>query len=178
MSQTYTIHKDIINNIFKKLIDSKQFNHKTNAESAINIILSHLDETYIEAVTTLMLREEEYEVLSIGDYVEVEPPKYHPGSNFEEDVLADMGLIKKDGKPAVYAQVVDDTSWSSSSNKLFNPFYSAIKVNLLYHCEDRKLKYQEYDINPLYVKKVNKKDIAYFNKVKKKEVEPKLPITL
>jgi len=178
MSQTYTLHKDIIHSIFKKLIDAKAFNHKENAKNALQVILNDLDETAIETVATLMLKEEPYDVLSIGDYVEVEPPKYHPGSEFEEDVLSDMGLIKETGNPMVYALVIDDTSWSSSSNKLFNPFHSTIKVHLLYHDSMRKIKMVEYAISPLYVKKIDKFDIEYFRQAEAKISEANPSISL
>ena len=93
MSQTYTIHKDIIHSIFKKLVNADAFTKKKNAKTALQLIINSLDETAIEGVASLMLKESVYDVLSIGDYVEVEAPVYHVGSEYEEDVLSDMGLL-------------------------------------------------------------------------------------
>jgi|TARA_B110000261_G_C12969613_1_gene311945 hypothetical protein len=166
MSQTYTIHKDIIHTIFKKLIDANAFTQKKNAKTALQLIIDSLDETAIENVASLMLKEEVYSVLSKGDYVEVEAPAYHAGSEYEEDVLYDMGLLNVNGdtlelsKTIVYGKVIDDTSWSS--DKPFKPFYSNVKVDLLYHDKDKVLKHFSHNANPLYLKKISKYDIPYY----------------
>ena len=166
MSQTYTIHKDIIHTIFKKLIDANAFTQKKNAKTALQLIINSLDETAIEGVASLMLKESVYDVLSIGDYVEVEAPVYHVGSEYEEDVLSDMGLLPtKHGY--VYGKVIDDTSWSSG--KVFNPFYVRIKVNLFYHDDDKKLKEYEHEVSPLSCIKVNKGTISYFKPKKQNQ---------
>ena len=60
----------------------------------------------------------------------------------------------------VYGKVIDDTSWSS--DKVFKPFYSNIKVDLLYHDDEKKVKYHKHTINPLYLKKISKYDIPYY----------------
>tara|TARA_R110000744_G_scaffold128836_1_gene236119 strand:- start:3300 stop:3923 length:624 start_codon:yes stop_codon:yes gene_type:complete len=159
MSQTYTIHKDIIHSIFKKLVNADAFTKKKNAKTALQLIINSLDETAIEGVASLMLKESVYDVLSIGDYVEVEAPVYHVGSEYEEDVLSDMGLLPtKHGY--VYGKVIDDTSWSS--DKPFKPFYSNVKVDLLYHDKDKVLNHFSHTVNPLYLKKISKYDIPYY----------------
>jgi hypothetical protein len=160
MSQTYTVHKDIIHSIIKKLVNANAFTQKKNAETALQLIINGLDDTAIENVATLMLKEEVYSVLSIGDYVEIEVPTYHAGSEYEEDVLYDMGLLKELGKPIVYGKVIDDTSWSS--DKPFKPFYSNVKVDLLYHDKDKVLNHFSHTANPLYLKKISKYDIPYY----------------
>ena len=160
MSQTYTVHKDIIHSIFKKLINGDAFTQNKNAETALQLIIDSLDDNAIENVTTLMLKEDVYSVLSIGDYVEIEVPTYHAGSEYEEDILYDMGLLKELGKPIVYGKVIDDASWSS--DKTFKPFYSNIKVDLLYHDKDKTLNHFSHTANPLYLKKISKYDILYY----------------
>jgi hypothetical protein len=145
MPQTYTVHKDIIHSIFKKLINGDAFTQNKNAETALHLIIDSLDDTAIENVTTLMLKEDVYSVLSIGDYVEIEVPTYHAGSEYEEDILYDMGLLKELGKPIVYGKVIDDASWSS--DKTFKPFYS---------------NHFSHTANPLYLKKISKYDILYY----------------
>ena len=58
-----------------------------------------------------------------------------------------MGLLPSDG--LVYGKVIDDESWSTSS--VFNPFYSRIKVNLLYHNDKHEDKYVEDNPLILYI---------------------------
>jgi hypothetical protein len=169
MPQTYTVHKDIIHSIFKKLINGDAFTQNKNAETALHLIIDSLDDTAIENVTTLMLKEDVYNVLSIGDYVEIEVPTYHAGSEYEEDILYDMGLLKELGKPIAYGKVIDDTSWSSA--KPFKPFYSNIKVDLLYHDKDKVLNHFSHTANPLYLKKISKYDIPYYKMQKESHYE-------
>ena len=169
MSQTYTVHKEIIHSIFKKLVNPNAFTKKKNAKTALQLIINALDDTAIENVATLMLKEDVYDILSIGDYVEVEVPTYHEGSEYENDVLYDMGLLKELGKSIVYGKVIDDTSWSS--DKIFKPFYSNIKLDLLYHDKDKKLKHFSHNANPLYLKQISKYDIPYY--IKKEEANYK-----
>tara|TARA_R110000751_G_scaffold252161_1_gene351909 strand:+ start:1155 stop:1772 length:618 start_codon:yes stop_codon:yes gene_type:complete len=162
MSETYTIHKDVINTIFNKIVASNAFFNKKNAGCANRILLKELSESTIETIIHLQLMEEEYKVLKVGDYALVKPPSYHEGTEYEEDILNDMGLLPNKLKPGyVFAEVIGDNSWSSSK-KPFDPFYSQIKVNLLYHDKDRKLKLKEETVNPLYAIKFNKGRIPYF----------------
>ena len=159
MSDTYTISKDVINTILKEIVSETAVLEKRNAKHISTILLNELSDTSIESIIHLMLTGVEYKVLKIGDYVRVKPPKYHSGSEYEHDILDDLGLLPKESG-YVYGKVMDDTSWSS--DKPFNPFYVRIKVNLFYHDGDKKLKEYEYEVNPLSCIKVNKGTITYF----------------
>ena len=165
-NKTVTLPEITTHKIFKQIIDAKAIAVKENKNYIADMIFSALDESTIQHIITLMLMDNEYKVLSIGDYVRLNPISYHEGQEYESDVLKDMGLIHSSGK--VYGRIKDDASWSSG----YNPFYARLKVELLYHNEDKKLKLVEKDINPLELEYVSKGHIAYFkNKKKTKEKE-------
>jgi len=162
MSETYSISKDVIHSIFQKIISTNEFKHKNNAEHALSILLRELNESSIETLTTLLLTEKEYIPLKVGDYVKVKVPSYHAGSEFEPDIMVDMGLMKVEEINICYGIVRDDTSWSNE--KTFNPFYSSLKVDLLYHNSDKELKYHEITVSPMSISKIAKGHIKYFKK--------------
>lgn len=159
MSDTYTISKEVLNTIFKEIVSETALLEKKNTKHISSILLNELSDTTIETIIHLMLTNKEYKPLKIGDYVRVKPPTYHKGSDYEPDILDDLGLLPKE-EDYVYGIVMGDTSWSS--DKPFNPFYVRIKVNLLYHDGDKKLKEYEHEVGPLSCTKVNKGSISYF----------------
>ena len=120
MSNTYTISKDVIDTIFKGIVSETAVLEKRNAKHISTLLLNELSDTSIESIIHLMLTSQEYKALKIGDYVRVRPPKYHNGSEYEDDILNDLGLLPKESD-YVYGKVTGDTSWSS--DKPFNPFY-------------------------------------------------------
>lgn len=164
MSDTYSINKEIIHNLFKKILSQSSFKHKQNYESTLRILLRELNDTQIEIITTLLLKEDEYQPVKVGDYIKMEVPKYHKGSEYEEDVMVDMGLMREEELGVCYAEVLDDSSWST--NEEFNPFYSSLKVNLLYHDNKKNLKFYESTVNPMAIKKISKGHIRYFKSLK------------
>ena len=166
MSNTYTISKDVIDTIFKGIVSETAVLEKRNAKHISTLLLNELSDTSIESIIHLMLTSQEYKALKIGDYIRVRPPKYHNGSEYEDDILNDLGLLPKESD-YVYGKVTGDTSWSS--DKPFNPFYVRIKVNLLYHDGDKKLKEYEHEVNPLSCIKVNKGTISYFKPKKQNQ---------
>jgi|TARA_R110000782_G_scaffold16412_1_gene47080 hypothetical protein len=166
MSDTYTISKEVMNTIFNKIVSDNSVLEKKNAKHISSILLNELSEQTIESIIHLMLSNKEYKVLKIGDYVKVKPPSYHLGSEYESDVLDDLGLLPTE-HGYVYGKVIDDTSWSSG--KVFNPFYVRIKVNLFYHDDDKKLKEYEHEVSPLSCIKVNKGTISYFKPKKQNQ---------
>mgnify|MGYP003676863937 CR=1 FL=1 len=168
MSETYSISKDVIHSIFQKIISTNEFKHKNNADHALSILLRELNESSIEILTTLLLTEKEYIPLKVGDYVKVKVPSYHAGNEFEHDVMIDMGLMKEEETNICYGIVRDDTSWSS--DKEFNPFYSSLKVDLLYHNTDKELKHHEITVNPMAISKIAKGHIRYFKKQNSKSL--------
>jgi len=160
MSETYSIHKEIVQDLFKNILAPDNFKHINNYHHVKDILLRELSDSNIEIITTLLLKNKEYKAVQIGDYVKVKPPKYHKGSEYEEDVLIDMGLMREEDTNTVYGVVTDDGSWSSSEE--FNPFYSSIKIDLLYHDTQKQLKTHEVSLNPMQIKKVSKGHIKYF----------------
>tara|TARA_R100001463_G_scaffold4957_3_gene17615 strand:+ start:25 stop:525 length:501 start_codon:yes stop_codon:yes gene_type:complete len=163
MADTYEVHKSIIHNIFKDLIDNDNVNYAHNADHIKDILLRELSSHHIECIVHLMMIEEEYKPVKVGDYVIVKPKSFHLNTEYEPDYLEEMGLLPSDG--CVYGQVIDDESWSTSS--VFNPFYSRIKVNLLYHDDKHQVQYVEDTFNPIHLQKVDKRSIKYFKKDKK-----------
>lgn len=165
-NKTVTLPEITTQKIFNQIIDERAVTNKLNKDYIADMVFSALDESTIQHIITLMLMDEEYKVLSIGDYVRVNPISYHEGQEYEPDVLKDMGLMHSTGK--VYGCVKGDASWQSG----YNPFYGKLKVDLHYHDEDKQLKLVERDINPLELEYVSKGHIAYFkNKKKTKEKE-------
>lgn len=149
--------KKLLNGLFKN-------NYNLNIDTIKDLIFNSIDSKSIEHVLCLMFMEEEYKVLDKGDYFMTLPEKYDQGSEFEVDILIDMGLYHSSGK--VYGIVKDDNSWDE---KTYNPLYSRLKVDLLYHDDKGKLKKVEKSINPLSLKKIAKTRIPYYKNTKTKK---------
>jgi|TARA_B110000046_G_scaffold130424_1_gene136942 hypothetical protein len=159
MSDTYSINKEVINTIFKKLVNPDDFIVKENIKNVQAILLKECSDSTIESIIHLMLSSTEYKSLKVGDHVKLSPPSYHVGSEYEIDILDDLGLLPKE-PGYVYGIVKGDSSWSNKEP--FDPFYSRIKVDCYYHCGEKKVKLYEHDINPLHCVKVSKSTISYF----------------
>ena len=152
---SFKINKNIMENILKNVLFPKG---PLNSEHIFKILMFEIPDHAKETILHLSLAEEEYTPVKVGDYVTFTPPSYHAGEEFEWDILEDMGLNPGQGK--VYGKVKGDTSWG---NKEFNPFYSSLKVDCLYHDTDKKLKLYEHQISPLELKVVNESDIIYYD---------------
>lgn len=159
MSDTYSLQKDVIRVIFSKIINPEAFNFSKNSNHVYKILTEELSDSSVEAIIHLMLLESEYKALKIGDYVKIKPPNYHKRSEYEVDILSDMGLLPADND-LVYGKVVGDSSWST--DKPFNPFYSRIKLELLYHDTEKNLKLVPFEINPMFCTRITKNAIKYF----------------
>tara|TARA_Y100000385_G_C13095158_1_gene640844 strand:- start:1787 stop:2314 length:528 start_codon:yes stop_codon:yes gene_type:complete len=155
MANQFKINEIIVNNILKNVLIP---NTPCNNEHIFNIIMRELPDHAKEIILHLSLSKDEYNTVGIGDFVTLEPLSYHPGSEFEWDILEDMGLSPGNGR--VYGKVTGDSSWG---NEKFNPFYSSIKVDLYYHDKQKKLKIYDHQVNPLDLTKVNESDIKYFD---------------
>jgi hypothetical protein len=158
MADTYTMQHDVMHSLFKTGIMNPLFKKNENMETILNIILGELQSYTIEHIVHLLLIENKYRELVVGDYVKVKPYEYHIGKEFETDVLKDLGLMTDDNR--VYGKVIGDTSWAS--NDKFNPYHSQLKLDLLYHDEDKKIKFVEHSINPMALERVTKGAIKYF----------------
>jgi len=155
MPEQFKISENIMNTILKNVIPLAD---GPNADHIHNIITRELPNHAKESILHLSLMESAYDPVELNGYVKVIAPKYHVSEYFEWDILQDMGLNPGDGY--VYAKVIGDTSWGSDP---FNPFYSSIKLELLYHDEEKKLQVKEYQASPLDLIKVEMDSIKYFD---------------
>lgn len=161
MSDTYTISKEVINNLFLRIVNTEACIKPTNGEHVKQILLNELSDSAIESIVHLQMIDKEYKSIEVGSHVLCKPPSYHVGSEFEWDILQDLGLKPKvDGY--VYGRVIGDTSWSSG--KPFNQFYGRIKVNLLYHDDKKKLKEYEHEVNGLSLILIEDDSIPFLSK--------------
>lgn len=112
-----------------------------------------------ESILHLSLIGDTYKKLFKGAYVTLDPPSYHAGTEFEWDVLKDLKLAAPNNQ--IYAKVIDDTSWSATEK--FNPFYSQMKLELMYHDDQKQLRMYDHSCSPLELKLVSAEDIGYFN---------------
>lgn len=150
----YKISENIMHGILQNVLQVK---NTPNRETIYNILNNELSEHGKEAILHLALTDEYYKPVEIGSYVTLNPPTYHAGEKFEWDILKDMGLYA--GNNQVYAKVLGDSSWGDK----FNPFYSHIKLALMYHDDEKKLNEIEYQASPLDLTVVNVDTIKYFD---------------
>jgi hypothetical protein len=156
MPNKLNITEEVLNKLIENVLNV-QCEH--NSQHIVQILLRELPDYTKESILHLACVGKKYEPVYPGDYVKVEPPNYHAGSEFEWDVLTDLKLNPGDGM--VYGLVEDDCSWSS--DKKYNPFYSMIKVSLMYHDKQSEMKFLEYDFSPVDLIKVAEEDIKYFD---------------
>lgn len=171
MQKQYNVQQEILKGILSKLFDSKAVNQDKNLSLITDIIFRDLKESALEAITHLMLTERTFVPTKIGDYVKVIAPKYHEGSEFEIDVLEDMGLLGKGDEFSpyyVYGRVKGDTSWG---NDPYDPFHSAIKVDLMYHDENKVLKHTEAQFSPLHAIHVQQRFIPFLKNINQTELK-------
>lgn len=140
-------------NIFKSLLKKDHINY----DHAIKAIVSLLDSDSMEYILDMLSDKQPVTLINRGDYIKTEIDSYHAKTYFNYDTLKEMGLICPD-TDMVYAQVTDDGSYSSK----YNPYYGSIRVQLMYHDDEGKLKYHDHKVNTIGVMKVDKSDIKYF----------------
>jgi hypothetical protein len=155
MANQFKINQNIVENILQNVLEPKS---PHNSEHIFNILMRELPDHAKESILHLSLTKEDYTPVKIGDYVKLEVPSYHSGQEYEWDILEDMGLWPGGGM--VYGKVTGDSSWG---NDKFNPFYSNIKLELLYHDKDKKLRLYDHSAEPMSLIKVSESDIKYFD---------------
>ena len=154
---THSISRDLLNKIFINSISSDSIKNSVNKDCITHILLKDLPEDSKENIIHLILNNEYYEALQVGDHFKVKPINYDMSRYYEPDVLRDMGL--SDNENNVYGYVVGDLSWSPSD---YNFLCSYLKVILYYHDSDLQIKEHEATLKPLELTKINKLDIPYF----------------
>ena len=98
MAKQYNVQGEILEGILENLFDNRAVRQQKNLSSIKDILHRELSESALESVVHLMLTDKTFIPTKIGDYVKMIPPKYHEGSEFEIDVLEDMGLLGKGDK--------------------------------------------------------------------------------
>jgi len=173
MSTKLNIDKKTVTNIVSTLFSENNVYCNLNFKHIRTLITKHMSDTVLEHAVELMLRKQPYELVYPGDLVKLKPLSYYQGSKYEIDVLKDMGLLSDEGM--IYGKVISDSNWSSSTE--YNPLYSQLKVNVLFHDEEKDIKYEEISISPLDLEKLygkeNKNVTTIINNKEKKEVNGK-----
>jgi hypothetical protein len=154
---TYSISQDLLDKIFIEFINSNNIKNSINKDYISHILLKDLPENSKENIIHLLLNNEYYEALNVGDHFKVKPINYDASRYYEPDVLRDMGL--SDNENNVYGYVVGDLSWSPSD---YNFLCSYLKVILYYHDSDLQIKEHAATLKPLELIKINKLEIPYF----------------
>ena len=157
--ETYNISKELLNKVFIGLINSNSIKNSANKDSIAQILLKDLSTHSIEHIIHLILTDEYYEPLAIGDHFKMKPIKYDVSKEYEPDILCDMGLCDGDGN--IFGYITGDSSWSSTD---YNPFYNNLKAELYYHDANLQIKLVAKNVTPLELIKINKLDIPYFSK--------------
>ena len=111
------IDKNIVSRLIAQLINPEHVYAQDNVDNIAKVIINNMDEHAQECILHLMLADKKYKPVKIGDYVMFEPASYHAGSEYERDILIDMGLDAGDGK--VYGKVTGHNHWGIGDFILF-----------------------------------------------------------
>lgn len=144
MSKTLHIRKESLITIINEIFTNANVYRPLNFEHIKKLVIDNMSDSTLENVAELILAKDPYELVYPGDIVKITPPEYHEGTNFEKDVLKDMGLLSKE--EMVYAKVISDSNWSTSAK--YNPLYTQLKIKYIYHDQDRQIKYEEAAVSP------------------------------
>ncbi len=136
----FNINSDIVISLLDSL-----FKPSLNSKKIISVMTEHLNSDQINHILTLNAMTTEYHGFNKGDVVRVPMVDYHMDEKFHVDVLNDLNLIPQIGY--VYGIVYDDDNWGTS----FNQYAAQLKVNLVYHDENKKPILHDYSVNSLYL---------------------------
>ena len=168
----YNISSNTTEILIQSIIDKKKLMNPDNFSNVMHILRKGLNSANISALLEMILSPYKFEPLAINDYVKIKPPSYHPGREFEWDVLIDKGLGTEDGY--VFGTIRGDGSWSSE----FDPYYNTMDVIVWYYdLEDAQIKTQEVKIDTFSIIKIKQDDIPY-EVNKNKEIPESLTIEL
>jgi len=152
---TLHIRKETVKNIVSSVLTPDMVKEKINFDHIKSLILDTMSDSTLENVAELMLKGEPYILIYPGDIVKTISPNYHEGSEYEKDILMDKDLLSKEGM--VYAKVIGDSNWSTSAG--YNPLYTNLKVQYIYHDENSDIKYKEDTISPFELIKIKGKEL-------------------
>ena len=147
----FNINSDIVISLLDSL-----FKPSLNSKKIISVMTEHLNSDQINHILTLNAMTTEYHGFNKGDVVRVPMVDYHMDEKFHVDVLTDLNLIPQIGY--VYGIVYDDDNWGTG----FNQYAAQLKVNLVYHDENKKPILHDYSVNSLYLIK-EEADQDFFN---------------
>ncbi len=169
MSKTLHIRKESLITIINEIFTNANVYSPLNFEHIRNIVIDNMSDSTLENVAELILARDPYELVYPGDIVKTIPPNYHEGTNFEIDVLKDMGLLSKE--EMVYAKVISDSNWSTSAK--YNPLYTQLKIEYIYHDQERQIKYEEATVSPFDLVKLFGKENKDVEKIIKDNLKNK-----
>jgi hypothetical protein len=150
----YRLSHNVIETIIDPILIKGLKNRDIVKSMIVNTFSSHNIETLLEIIS----KQDKYLEFYRDCYVSLIPPSFWKGVKYEEDILADYGLITSDNK--LYGQIKQDTSWDDDK---FNPFHSMFKVDIFILNDKKKLiiKQEEVHANNLFLLP-NKETIKYF----------------
>jgi hypothetical protein len=159
---TYHFSDAIIENMIDPIITKGLKNRDAIKSMIINIFSSTNIETLIEIIN----KKTKYSEFYKGCYVTLPAPKYWKGNDYEEDILADHGLLAENNK--LYGHITSDCSWDKEK---FNPFHYQFKVDVLLLKEENgiwTLTTKEEEINGSDLELLGSKEEIKHFKVKSK----------
>lgn len=169
MSTKLNIEKKTVSHIVSSMFTNKNVYCNLNFEHITSLMTTNVSDNVLELALELMFKKEPYELVYPGDLVKLKPVRYYEGDKYEKDVLKDMGLLSDEGM--IYAKVISDSNWSSSAE--YNPLYSQLKIKVLFHDEDKNIRYEDISTSPLDLEKLYGKEhkniITIINNKEKKE---------
>lgn len=121
-----------------------------------NFIVSNAMNDITNVILKLILSNEPINLPEKGDYIMTKIPYGHEKSEFNRDVLEEMGLLVKN---RVFGIVKGSGGYRSEDDK----YYYEAKIDLLYHTEDKKIKKVEKNISIFDLELIEKSTIPYFN---------------
>ena len=127
-NSTYRFSDETIETLIDPIVTKGITNRDVIKSMIVNIFSSHNIETLIEIIN----KKTKHLAFYKDCYVSLNPPNYWKGHDYEEDILADSGLITSDNR--LYGQIKQDTSWDDTT---FNPFHGVFKVNV-FLLDDKK----------------------------------------
>ena len=169
MSNTLHIRKESLINIVSTVLSSNGVYVQSNYDHIKKLILENMSDSTLENVVELILTKEPYELLYPDDLAKIVPPNYHEGSKFEKDILKDMDLLAEDDM--VYARVISDSNWSTKAK--YNPLYNQLKIEYLYHDENRNLTFIEDTVCPFDLKKLETRELKKLVKTMENQLKNK-----
>ena len=138
------------------IIASKIKSSPEVAEQVANFIVSNAISDITSAILHALMSDKPLRLPEKGDYVSVKIPYGHEKSEFNRDVLEELGLLVKN---RVFGIVKGAAGYRSEDD----PYYYEHRIDLIYHDDDKKIKKFEKTFSIFDIKVIEKSEIPYFN---------------